>query len=47
MDFNTLSAGIPADSLVTEGRGKSDLLVSTADGVREPQNRRVVVKFPE
>jgi OOP family OmpA-OmpF porin len=40
-----IAAGIPADQLVVEGRGKADPLVVTADGVREPQNRRVVVRF--
>jgi OOP family OmpA-OmpF porin len=40
-----MAAGIPADKLTTEGRGKSDPLVTTADGTREPQNRRVVVHF--
>lgn len=40
-----LGAGVPAEKLVTEGRGKADPLVATADGTREPQNRRVVVRF--
>ena len=40
-------AGLPADRMSTEGKGKTDPLVATADGVREPQNRRVVVDFPE
>lgn len=42
-----LAAGVPANKLVTEGRGKADPLVSTADGVREPQNRRVVINFAD
>ncbi len=42
-----VAAGVPARTLVTEGRGKADPLVSTADGTREPQNRRVVVRFAE
>jgi len=41
-----IAAGVPADRLVAEGRGKSDPVVKTADGVREPQNRRVLVRFP-
>ena len=41
-----IAAGVPADRLTVEGRGKSDLLVATKDGVREPQNRRAVVRFP-
>ena len=35
--------GVPADAVVATGRGEDDLLVPTADGVREPQNRRVVI----
>ena len=41
------AAGVPADRLRTEGRGKAEPLVPTKDGVREPQNRRVVVRFPQ
>ncbi|MFN3231515.1 MAG: OmpA family protein [Alphaproteobacteria bacterium] len=32
--------GIEASTVTVEGRGESDPLVPTADGVREPQNRR-------
>lgn len=35
--------GVPADAITAEGRGETELLVPTGDGVREPQNRRVVV----
>ncbi len=35
--------GVPAESIAVVGRGEEDLLVPTADGVREPQNRRVVI----
>lgn len=38
-----VSAGVPAGSIVTVGRGEEGLLVPTGDGVREPQNRRVVI----
>ena len=38
-----LSQGIEADRVTGAGRGESDPLVPTPDGVREPQNRRVVV----
>ncbi|HVI49944.1 MAG TPA: OmpA family protein [Candidatus Sulfotelmatobacter sp.] len=41
-----IAAGVPADRLSAEGRGKTDPLVPTKDGVREPQNRRVSVRFP-
>jgi OmpA family len=33
--------GVPSDAVVATGRGEDGLLVPTADGVREPQNRRV------
>ena len=36
--------GIRADSITTVGKGKTDPLVPTEDGVREPQNRRVEIK---
>ena len=35
--------GIPADRIVTAGRGKRELLVPTGDNVAEPRNRRVEV----
>ncbi len=35
--------GLPAEKITTEARGKSDLAVPTADGVKEPLNRRAVV----
>ena len=35
--------GVPASSVAVEGRGESELLVRTGDGVREPQNRRVEI----
>jgi hypothetical protein len=38
--------GVPAGSITTVGRGEEDLLVPTADGVREARNRRVVIEFP-
>lgn len=37
--------GIPAAQVTTEARGETDPLVPTADGVREPQNRRVEIIF--
>jgi outer membrane protein OmpA-like peptidoglycan-associated protein len=33
--------GVPAAAIETAGRGETNLLVPTPDGVREPQNRRV------
>ncbi len=35
--------GIPATGITVVGRGESQPLVPTADGVREPQNRRVEI----
>ncbi len=37
--------GIPDSAMVTEAFGESRPLVDTADGVREPQNRRVEITF--
>lgn len=37
--------GIPADEIAVAWKGKSDLLVQTADGVKEPQNRRVEIVY--
>jgi OmpA-OmpF porin, OOP family len=38
--------GVPRQAMVVSGRGKNDQRVPTADGVREPQNRRVEIVFP-
>ncbi|MDP1748828.1 MAG: OmpA family protein, partial [Reyranella sp.] len=35
--------GVPATAITVIGRGEAGLLVKTADGVREPQNRRVEI----
>lgn len=37
--------GVPESAMVTEAFGESRPLVDTADGVREPQNRRVEITF--
>ena len=39
--------GVPATDIVTIGRGEEDLLVPTADGVREARNRRVEIMIPQ
>jgi hypothetical protein len=39
--------GVPATAITTTGRGQDDLLVPTADFVREPQNRRVEIVVPQ
>jgi outer membrane protein OmpA-like peptidoglycan-associated protein len=36
-----IDQGIPAASIEVKGRGETQPLVMTADGVKEPQNRRV------
>jgi len=35
--------GVPATAISVIGRGETQPLVQTADGVREPQNRRVEI----
>ncbi|WP_262691344.1 OmpA family protein [Kordiimonas aestuarii] len=35
-----IAEGVDAGNIMTDAKGESDLLVSTGDGVREPQNRR-------
>jgi iron complex outermembrane receptor protein len=37
--------GIPASEIQIVAKGKRDLLVPTADGVKEPQNRRVQIVY--
>ncbi len=38
-----MSNGVPSSVIVTVAKGESQPLISTADGVREPQNRNVAV----
>jgi len=37
--------GVPAGMIAVDGKGKSDLLVQTADEVREPKNRRATIEL--
>jgi outer membrane protein OmpA-like peptidoglycan-associated protein len=37
--------GVPSSEIAIFAKGKHDLLVPTADGVREPQNRRVQIVY--
>jgi len=37
--------GIPSSEIEVVAKGKRDLLVPTADGIREPQNRRVQIVY--
>jgi len=39
-----ISAGVPAGSIISLGRGKREPLVPTADEMAEPRNRRVEIK---
>jgi OmpA-OmpF porin, OOP family len=39
--------GVPASALDVQGFGESRPRIPTADGVREPQNRRVEITFGE
>ena len=39
--------GVPESEIAIYAKGKRDLLVPTADGVREPQNRRVQIVFED
>ncbi|HEY1795209.1 MAG TPA: OmpA family protein [Stellaceae bacterium] len=44
---NTLGRlGVPRNQMAVSGRGENDNRVPTADGVREPQNRRVEIVLP-
>jgi outer membrane protein OmpA-like peptidoglycan-associated protein len=36
--------GVTADTLDVSWRGKTDLAVPTADGVKEPLNRRTTIR---
>src|SRR3954454_3473870 len=38
--------GVPRSQMIVSGRGENDNRVPTADGVREPQNRRVEIVVP-
>ncbi len=40
-----VSDGVSADSIAVVGKGKGDLLVQTADEVREPKNRRATIEL--
>lgn len=40
-----MARGVPANVIITEGRGENELLVQTTDGTREPANRRAVITF--
>jgi outer membrane protein OmpA-like peptidoglycan-associated protein len=39
--------GIPSGEIEIVAKGKRDLLVPTADGVKEPQNRRVQIVYED
>ena len=37
--------GVPAGAMTVAGHGEDRPIIATADGVREPQNRRVEIRF--
>ena len=41
-----IRSGVPRNEMAVSGRGENDPRVPTAQGVREPQNRRVEIVFP-
>jgi len=41
-----MALGVPQNQMVVSGRGENDNRVPTANGVREPQNRRVEIVSP-
>ena len=43
VEVELVRQGVPASSITVSGRGQTDLLVPTADGVRKPENRRVEI----
>jgi outer membrane protein OmpA-like peptidoglycan-associated protein len=40
---NLVSKGVPDGAITTSGKGEGELMVQTADGVKEPQNRRATI----
>jgi OOP family OmpA-OmpF porin len=40
-----IARGVPAGSVMIEGRGENELLVQTQNDIREPANRRAVITF--
>jgi OOP family OmpA-OmpF porin len=44
---NLVSKGVLVGSILTLGKGESELLVSTGDQVKEPQNRRATINVSE
>ena len=42
-----VSLGVPAHEISVAGKGKTEPLVQTGDGVREPKNRRVEIVLPQ
>lgn len=40
---NMVGKGVPDGAISTSGKGESELMVQTGDGVKEPQNRRATI----
>ena len=42
-ESNLVGKGVPQGAISASGKGKSELMVQTGDGVKEPQNRRATI----
>jgi len=40
-----VSDGISSGMITTSGKGETELMVQTGDGVKEPQNRRATISL--
>ena len=40
---NLVGKGVPEGAISASGKGESELMVQTGDGVKEPQNRRATI----
>jgi OOP family OmpA-OmpF porin len=40
---NMVGKGVPEGAITTSGKGEGELMVQTADGMKEPQNRRATI----
>jgi len=40
---NMVGKGVPDTAISTSGKGETELMVQTGDGVKEPQNRRATI----
>jgi OmpA-OmpF porin, OOP family len=40
-----VAKGVPASAISATGKGETELMVQTGDGVKEPQNRRAQINL--